>query len=248
MKGYIVALALAVIASSASAQRWQWPDEPKNLTVLPKTTTGRELQRVMFGFTSGLGVRCAFCHEGEEGKDLSQYDFASDSKPEKGTARTMIKMVNAINTVYLAGLHKDNAAPLEVTCVTCHRGNAQPVMLEDKLKRTYDVAGIDSVIRQYQALKEQYYGGFAYNFKEGTLLRLADKILADSAQQPGAMAVLKLNIEVYPSFAPSYIRLASIYEEQGNLHAAIENCEHAVKLDPKDERAKRMLERLQSKK
>ena len=248
MKKLVVVLSMAIFVAPVYAQRWQWPDKPKNLTVLPKTTAGRELQRTMQSFTSGLGVRCVFCHVGEEGKDFSEFDFASDARPEKNTARTMIKMVSSINTEYLAGLRKDKTSSLEVTCMTCHRGNAQPVMLEDKLKKTFDGAGIDSTIREYRALREQYYGGFVYNFKEGTLLRLADKILADSTQMPAALEVLKLNIEMYPAFAFTYVHLANIYEGQGNIQAAIENYQQAVKLDPKDERIQRSLERLQSKK
>ena len=247
MRRLVVVMAMAVSVTTAYSQRWQWPDKPKNLTVLPKTTTGRELQRTMLSFTNGLGVRCVFCHVGEEGKDLSEYDFVADSKPEKNTARTMIRMVNAINTEYLSGLRKDQAASIDVTCVTCHRGNALPIMLEDQLKKTFDSSGIDSTLRQYHALREQYYGGFVYNFKEGTLLRLAEKIMADTTRIPDAITILKLNIELYPSFAFSYIRLANIYEEQGNIPAAIENYEQAVKLDPRDERAKRMLERIQKK-
>lgn len=248
MKRILVVLTAAIFVAPVHAQRWQWPDTPKNLTVLPKTTTGRELQRTMQSFTGGLGVRCILCHVGEEGKDLGDYDFASDAKPEKNTARTMIKMMNAINAEYLAGLRKDKTASLEVTCMTCHRGNTKPIMLEDKLKSTFDVAGIDSTIKQYRALREQYYGGFAYNFKEGTLLRLADKILADSMQTPAAIEVVKLNIEMYPAFAFSYVHLGNIYERQGNIPAAIENYQEAANLDPKDERIKRILERLQGKK
>ena len=33
---------------------------------------------VMPGFTRALGVRCSYCHVGEEGESLSTYDFASD--------------------------------------------------------------------------------------------------------------------------------------------------------------------------
>jgi hypothetical protein len=49
-----------------------------------------------------------------------QWDFASDAKPEKNTAREMIKMV--------MGLHKQNFPGAgEISCFTCHRGQQQPV-------------------------------------------------------------------------------------------------------------------------
>jgi len=244
MKKFIFLIAMIFFIFPLSAQRWQWPENPKNVKVLPKTVVGRELQRTMFGFTAGLGVRCTFCHVGEEGKDFSEYDFPSDAKPEKNQARIMIKMMNAVNTEYLAEFHKENRAPLDVACITCHRGNSKPIMLEDKLKRTFDRQGIDSTIKQYRTLREQFYGSFTYNFKEGTLMRLADKISEDTTKAPAAIEILKLNVELYPAFAFSYVRLADIFEGQGNVQAAIENYEHALKLDPENRMAQRRLEGL----
>ncbi len=248
MKKAVLTCTLLLFAIPLFAQRWEWPDSSKNLTVLPKTTTGKELQRAMFSFTSGLGVRCIYCHVGEEGKDFSGYDFVSDAKPEKNEARTMLQMVNNINNVYLAELHVESTSPLRVSCMTCHHGNAVPILLEDKLKRTFDRHGIDSTIKQYHALREQFYGGFNYNFKEGTLVRLAELISEDTTKTSAAIQVLKLNIELYPTFAFSYARLAGIYEGEGNSAAAVENYEQALKLDPNNRMAKMRLERLQGKK
>jgi len=248
MKKTILVCALLLCALPLFGQRWEWPDNPKNLTVLPKTTTGKELQRTMFSFTAALGVRCPYCHVGEEGKDFSQFDFASDAKPEKNKARTMLQMVGNINTVYLSQFHVDSSSALRVSCVTCHRGNAVPILLEDKLKRTFDRFGIDSTIKQYHALRDQFYGGFTYNFKEGTLVRLAELISDDTAKASAAIQVLKLNIELYPASAFSYARLAGIYESEGNTTGAIENYEQALKIDPNTRMAKGRLEKLKSKK
>jgi tetratricopeptide (TPR) repeat protein len=248
MKAIVAALLITIFTAPLVAQQWQWPDKPKNLQVLPPTTTGKILQRTMQGFTSGLGVRCVYCHVGEEGKDFSTFDFASDNKPEKDKARIMYRMVNAVNTQFLVELNGGSASSIPVTCVTCHHGNSTPILLEDKLKRTFDVSGIDSTVKQYHTLKDKFYGGFTYNFKEGTLLRLADKIMEDSTQSAAGIQVLKLNIEMYPSFAFSYVHLANYYEGQGNIKAAIENYQEAIKLNPKDERLQKQLERLQGKK
>jgi tetratricopeptide (TPR) repeat protein len=247
MKAVVVALFITFTASPLAAQQWRWPDKPKNLKVLPATTTGRELQRTMFGFTSALGVRCVFCHTGEEGQNFSEIDFSSDARPEKEKARTMIKMVSDLNTKYLAGFHQGNSPSVTVSCVTCHRGNALPILLEDELKQTFDAAGIDSTIRKYRALRDQFYGGFTYNFKEGTLLRLADKIMEDTTKSAAAIQIVKLNIEMYPAFAFSYVHLASYYEDQGNIKAAIESYEEAIRLNPNDGRLQKQLQRLQGK-
>jgi tetratricopeptide (TPR) repeat protein len=247
MKGILFVVLIFLAADQLSAQQWKWPDQSKNLTTLPATTSGKDLQRTMFGFTSALGVRCTYCHVGEEGKDFKEFDFVSDVKPAKNKARLMIKMVKNINTQFLAGLHEDNTPSVSVNCQTCHRGNSLPILLEDHLKKTFDKFGIDSTIKQYRALREQYYGGFTFNFKEGTLLRLADKILQDSTQMPAAMEIVKLNIEMYPAFPFSYTHLASYYEDLGNKPAAIEQYQKALSVNPKNEMIKKQLERLQGK-
>jgi predicted TPR repeat methyltransferase len=77
---------------------------------------------------------------------------------------------------------------------------------------------------------------------------LAEAISADSTKKGAAIAILNLNIEIYPAFAFSYVRLAGIYEDQGNVQAAIDNYSQALKLDPKNGMAKMRLERLQAKK
>lgn len=243
MKQFV--LLCVIVTGFLSAQQWQWPDKPKNITVLPASAVGRELQRTMFSFTSSLGVRCTYCHVGEEGRDFKEYDFTSDAKPAKNKARVMIKMMKSVNTQFLTGLHEDNSPTMQVNCQTCHRGNSTPISLEDQLKKTFDGSGLDSTIRQYRALRDQFYGGYTYNFKEGTLLRLADKIAEDSTKMTAAIAIVNLNIEMYPSFPFSYTHLASWYEDAHNIPAAIEQYQKAVALNPKDERLKKRLEKLQ---
>jgi tetratricopeptide (TPR) repeat protein len=247
MKYFVLCIFLLVSTEFLSGQQWQWPDAPKNMTVLPSTVTGRELQRTMFTFTGALGVRCIHCHIGEEGKDFKEWDFASDAKPAKNKARLMITMTKNINTKFLADLHEDGISSIQVNCQTCHRGASRPLLLEERLKETFDATGIDSTIKLYRALREQLYGGYTYNFKEGTLLRLADKIAVDSTKKSAAMEIIKLNIEMYPSFAFSYTHMASYYEDAGNIPAAIENYKTALSLSPDNERIKKQLAKLQGK-
>ena len=88
----------AFLALPARAQdQWTWPEKPKNLLVFPKDWSGTRLRPVMIGFTRALGVRCSYCHKGEEGKPLSTYDFASDENPNKDRAREMYRMLGDIN-------------------------------------------------------------------------------------------------------------------------------------------------------
>jgi hypothetical protein len=98
---------------------------PKNLQVLPKDTTRQQINGIMRGFTRGLGVRCPFCHVGEEGADLSTFDFASDEKPTKKVARIMLQNLMETNT-RLASVGDKPAGEPRVSCWTCHRGEQKP--------------------------------------------------------------------------------------------------------------------------
>jgi hypothetical protein len=86
----------------------------KVLTGMPQS----QLIPVMNFIAASLGRRCNFCHVNRSG----QWDYASDEKPEKSTAREMMKIV--------LDLHKQKfPGATEISCFTCHRGQNQPVSL-----------------------------------------------------------------------------------------------------------------------
>ena len=74
-------------------------------------TPADQLIESMHLIRGALGVDCEFCHDDP--------DRSTDTKKPKEVARDMIRMMMAIN--------KDNfKGGQEVTCYTCHRGNAIP--------------------------------------------------------------------------------------------------------------------------
>lgn len=73
---------------------------------------------VMNYFAASMGRRCNFCHVNNNG----QWDYAADTKPEKNTAREMIKLVLDVNK----DTFKGNTT---VGCYTCHRGRNNPQSL-----------------------------------------------------------------------------------------------------------------------
>lgn len=102
----------------------QGPMKFTNLQVLPQDIPPQKLFGLMRQYSQQLGVQCGFCHEIDQ--QTHRPKFASDAKPEKKTARLMIRMTEAIDQKYLAELpggqeHKD-----EVSCWTCHRGHNMP--------------------------------------------------------------------------------------------------------------------------
>jgi outer membrane lipoprotein-sorting protein len=98
----------------------------KNIQVI-KGLPDSELVNLMNFVASSLGVRCEHCHV-TAGKDpqtgFTKWIWESDDKPEKNTARRMMRMVMTINASNKADF-RDNA----VTCFTCHRGQLRPVGL-----------------------------------------------------------------------------------------------------------------------
>src|SRR5262245_47987825 len=105
MSSHRVSLSFCLLTlSTVSLASAQIPDKFTNLQVLPKDSSKLQLVTTMRGFASALGVRCTHCHSGGSPDTLQGVDFASDAKWEKRTARTMLRMVNALESDYLAHL------------------------------------------------------------------------------------------------------------------------------------------------
>jgi hypothetical protein len=102
----------AMPASGSTAGQSQSFKNIKVLTDLPES----QLPQVMEFFAASLGRGCDFCHVNDKG----QWNFAADTKPEKNTAREMIKMVLDLHKRTFPG----NA---DISCYTCHRGSTSPV-------------------------------------------------------------------------------------------------------------------------
>ena len=100
----------------------------KNLKVLPKNTTKKEMDTIMKQFAQSLGVKCNFCHQFNAAQKAM--DFASDANEHKGIAREMMKMTSRLNRKYFDVKDtKSINAKLEVTCYTCHNGKAEPTTI-----------------------------------------------------------------------------------------------------------------------
>ena len=128
-----ILVTISLCAIIVLAQSFTKPEGKKkgtNLKVLPKNIAEDELIGLMKGYAKSLGVKCKFCHL-PLASDSTKFDFASDAKVEKITARKMITMVNGINKKYLGKMDEHMEA---ITCVTCHMGNTQPLVSVDSLK------------------------------------------------------------------------------------------------------------------
>lgn len=59
-----------------------------------------------------------------------------------------------------------------------------------------------------------------------------------------AIAVFKLNVELYPQSFNTYDSLGEAYMEAGNKELAIENYKKSLELNPNNQNGKRMLDKL----
>ena len=138
MRG-VVCAGLAFVASFAlweraltkgAAQGPPQGDRPveqtrKNIQVLKGLPESQLFPEMNF-IAASLGVQCGFCHV-NKGRDpqtgQTQWVWESDEKPEKKTAREMMKLVLALGGGDFA------VSRGQVTCYTCHRGQEHPQSL-----------------------------------------------------------------------------------------------------------------------
>src|SRR5216117_2678330 len=207
------------------------PDSLINVKVIPKNTPVMNVVGIMRNFAGALGVRCQFCHVGQEGMPLGQFDFAKDEKRTKLTARQMMRMVEEINRrLDTLPEHAQMMSHVEVTCQTCHRGVSRPMSLEQLIQETAQASGIDSATRAYRALRERYYGRAAYDFGEPTL-DIAAFRLARAGKYDEAFAILKLNEDQFPTSSNLSTFRGNINLLKGDTAAAIASFQEAVRRD-----------------
>jgi hypothetical protein len=125
-------LAALIVASAVPASAAGQPPRTAGATrpalsvlqALPES----QLFPLMNLLADSLGVRCDYCHV-QVAPDLSKtpanvggWVWDRDDKPQKRTARDMMRMVVDLNAARFQG------AP-RITCYTCHRGSTQPARL-----------------------------------------------------------------------------------------------------------------------
>ncbi len=169
---------------------------PKNLKILPKDWTRSQVVDVMKTWTSDLGVRCQYCHVGQEGQPFSEWDFAADDKDTKRRARDMFQLLDEINHRLggLSNLHGTGPAPL-ATCGTCHRGVSRPRRIEDVFEETRATAGMDAAIKQYREMRTESSVSGSYDFSARPLVREAHRRM-DAQDGAGAKQILDLTLDL----------------------------------------------------
>lgn len=235
-------LLLILTATMSFSQQWKWPDKPANAKVLPPDITADRLHETMDGYREALGVRCNFCHVGEDGKPFSAFDFVSDQLPMKNITREMIRMTNSINAQVKEVFKGGTETPVEVTCTTCHRGSPIPDRIEDLLWKKYELKGIKEAATLYREMRRIYYGSFTYDFREHVLLGVAQRCEREKKQIDDAIVLTELNTEFFPESSRTLNQLASLYIEKKEPEKAKPLIAKVLSMDPNNRFAKRLQE------
>lgn len=147
-KSFLVTFGIVVLTLLSYAFTTN-PEEPKykNLKILPKDITEKQMDSVMHHFSNSLGVRCNFCHMRNEEK--KEWDWASDENKHKLAAREMMKMTNTLNDKYfpIGGKAKELSTQLMVSCYTCHHGSTEPTVKAPRMERPQQRPAADSARR-----------------------------------------------------------------------------------------------------
>lgn len=243
---------LAVLAWGASKTGAQVPEKFKNLQVLAKNSSKAQLMRTMDGFADALGVECAHCHTGGNPDTFEGVDFASDDKWEKRTARTMLRMVVALNADYISRLEERSVPPggnvppkVRVECVTCHRGVTRPETITAIFTRALDSQGPEAALRQYGELRSKYLGRGSYDFSNGPLNTIGEDLLRAHHWQE-ALTVLEYTVASHPDEPWSLFWLGEARLAAGERAGALGAFEKALALQPDIERARKRLQELKS--
>ena len=222
--------ALLVVPTLALAQGHKFPpDSLVNTQVIPHNTPVQQVIGQMRNITGDLGVRCPFCHVGQEGQPLDQFDFPKDQKETKLIARQMMRMVAEINR-RLDTLPGRAAGDPVVTCRTCHHGVSLPVTLQSILLTADSSAGADSAMRAYRALREKYYGRDAYDFGEQSL-NITGFRLARAGKVDDALAFLALNEQFYPTSSGTSVFRGNVLLMRGDTNGAAFSYREAIRRD-----------------
>jgi tetratricopeptide (TPR) repeat protein len=136
---------------------------------------------------------------------------------------------------------RQNRDPALDAILALEPGAATPSLIE-RLQGAYGRGGIDAAIESYQAYKSDPLHRFVNTER---LMNEAGYFLLGEGLVPEAIQIFKLNVEAYPESGNVYDSLGEAYMVAGEKELAIENYEKALKIDPDNSNAVRMLERLQ---
>ena len=110
-----------------------------------------------------------------------------------------------------------------------------------QMAATISSSGVEAAVKQYRDLKAA--APSTYNFDENELNDLGYKLL-QRKQFHDAIRIFQLNVETYPKSSNVYDSLGEAYMDDGDKSLAITNYKKSLSLNPKNQNAVKMLQKL----
>lgn len=111
--------------------------QPQNAQVLTGSVSAEIATYMVSEVATGLNVDCTYCHN-TENFSLDSWDGGTDAMARKATAREHLKMVADLNKNWLTLLPtvttEKQPYGAQITCATCHLGEAKPVAWSENLQ------------------------------------------------------------------------------------------------------------------
>ena len=111
--------------------------QPQNAQVLTGSVSAEIATYMVSEVATGLNVDCTYCHN-TENFSLDSWDGGTDAMARKATAREHLKMVADLNKNWLTLLPtvttEKQPYGAQITCTTCHLGEAKPVAWAENLQ------------------------------------------------------------------------------------------------------------------
>jgi tetratricopeptide (TPR) repeat protein len=170
-------------------------------------------------------------------------DFASEENPRKDKARFMIGMLSALNNDVLPQLAGRQDPPVEMTCKTCHRGQATPRLLSQELLLVAHESGAEAAVARYRELRAEFEIAGAFDFREVETNEVSGDLAAEGRIEE-AIAILQLNAEYYPESAMVQAGLGDLFVARGDTAAALGAYERGLELEPGNRQIQNRLSRL----
>ena len=221
----------------------QLPKRPENLQVLPATLSTDSVFSLMLNVANALGVTCGHCHVGGDNRTWDSTHFASDTIPAKVLARAMFRLTERLNADLLPAIVPSHAAPVPVSCMTCHRGILRPMSLQDTLMRVIDRFGADSGVASFERIRAKYAGRMTFDLTEYPLVDLASR-LVHSDRAAAAAVMLEADAREFPNSTNVAYQLGGTYELAGDRQRAIDQFRRVLTMEPNHQGAQRHLRTL----
>ncbi len=117
--------------------------------------------------------------------------------------------------------------------------------LEREMLEILTGEGYEAAVARYREIREQFEGTYVYDFREVVLNELGYAILQGGVTDPDlALDVFRLNTVAYPQAFNTWDSLAEGYFEKGDHGKAVEYYEKSLQLNPDNDNARRMLDRI----